>query len=295
MSTLLLLTVLSPAAAAPDVVGADSLGMGSTSVAADRSNAAITTNPGLLALNPRYDFSAQVGIGPGLHWAVSGMDARTADDFALGFAYSGDRFEPELSVDELPGWSTPGAVIPNMKRSHHFAAGGSYAFAEDRVALGVGGHVSLYNHDRNGRGTTGNLDAGLGIKPVSELTVGLAGNNLLPFDPLSDRPMRLAGGLRLDGAPAALEVDGGWIDADEGAPVFVDAGTELRPGPVRVRGGGRYHGPSATPSVTAGLGVEGEGGAIEYGVDIPVGGAGGPAAHVIGVRFGAPAPIDIPD
>jgi len=295
MSTLLLLLLHDVALALPDVVGADSIGMGSTSVAADKSNAAITTNPGLLALNPRYDFSAQVGIGPGLHWAVSGMDARTAKDFALGVTYSGDRYEPELTVDELPGWSIPGAAIPNMKRSHHIAAGGSYAFADDQVAIGLGGHVSIYNHDRHGKGTTGNLDVGLGITPTDAFTIGLAGNNLLPFDPLADRPMRAALGLRLDGTPAAIEVDGGWIQADEGAPVFVDAGGEVRPGPVRLRAGGRYHGPSATPSVTAGLGFEGEGGALEYGLDIPLGDGSDPIAHVIGVRFGAPAPIDIPN
>ena len=294
MSTLLLLLAHSSAFALPDVVGADSIGMGSTSLAADRSNAAITTNPGLLALHPRYDFSAQIGIGPGLHWAVSGMDARTAERVALGLTYSGDRYEPELTVAELPGWVEPGAEIENMKRSHNFAGGLSYAAVEDRVAVGLGGHVSVYNHDRNGKGTTGNLDVGMGLRPTDAFTVGLSGQNLLPFDPLSDRPMRVGMGLRLDGTPAAIEVDGGWVDQAGGTPVFVDAGTEVRPGPVRLRAGGRWHGPTNVPSVTGGLGFEGEGGAIEYGLDIPLGTNGGPIAHIIGLRFGAPAPIDLP-
>lgn len=283
------------AAASPDVVGADSVGMGSTSVAAFDSNAAITTNPGLLALTDRYDFSAQFGIGPGLHWAATGMDGRTAEDFSLGFSYSGDRYEPTLSVEELPGWVEPNTDVANMKRSHDLALAGSGSLADDTIAFGVGGHISLYNHDRNGKGTTGNVDAGIGYRPVEALTLGLAGNNLVPIDPLRDRPLRIAAGVRLDGKPAALEVDGGWVQEEDGVPVFLDAGAEARPGSARLRAGGRYYGPTGVPSVTGGIGVAGDGGAIEYGIDIPLGPDGGPIAHVVGVRFGAPAPIEIPN
>ena len=58
--------------AAPEVLGADQTAMGGVSLAADTSNAAITTNPGLLALHRRYDFSAQFGVGPstGLHLSL---------------------------------------------------------------------------------------------------------------------------------------------------------------------------------------------------------------------------------
>jgi hypothetical protein len=283
------------AAAAPDVVGADSVAMGSTSLAAHDSNAAITTNPGLLALEDRYDFSAQAGIGPGLHWAATGMDGRTAENFALGFSYSGDRYEPDLTIDELPGWAEPNAEIPNMKRSHDLALAGAGSIADDRVSFGLGGHVSLYNHDRNGQGTTGNVDAGIGLKPTDFLTVGLAGHNLVPLDVLGDRPTRFGGGVRLHGTPGALEVDAGWEDTDTGSPLFLDAGAEARPGAARLRAGGRWHGPTGVPSVTGGFGFEGEGGALEYGIEVPLGPDGGPIAHVVGVRFGAPAPIPVPD
>jgi len=289
--------LLSPlsALAAPDVVGADSLAMGSTSLAAHDSNAAITTNPGLLALEDRYDFSAQLGIGPGLHWAATGMDGRTAENFALGFSYSGDRYEPELTIDELPGWTTPNQEIPNMKRNHDFALAASLSTLDDTLAFGVGGHLSLYDNDRTGSGTTGNVDVGMGYQPTEFLTLGLSGQNLVPLDVLGDRPTQVGAGIRLHGTPAALEIDGGWIDGvTDGTPVFVDAGAEAKPGAGRLRAGGRWDGQTGIPSVTAGVGVESDGGAIEYGIDIPLGPDGGPIAHVVGVRFGAPAPIDIP-
>lgn len=280
--------------AAPDLVGADRVAMGSASLAAHDNNAAITTNPGLLALTDRYDFSAQLGIGPGMHWGATAMDGRTAENVAMGFTYAGDRYEPALAVDELPGWTVPGDDIPNMKREHDFALALSGALAEDRVAFGVGGHLAVYDNDRNGKGTTGNVDVGVGLRPTDFLTVGVAGNNLVPLDVLGDRPMRVGTGVMLHGAPAAIEVDGGWVASDEGAPFFLDAGTELRPGAARLRVGGRYDGPTATPAVTGGVGIAGEGGALEYGIEVPLGGAG-PIAHVFGVRFGAPAPIALPD
>lgn len=294
LSLAIALLASAPALAAPDLVGADRVAMGGTSLAAHDSNAAITTNPGLLALTDRYDFSAQFGFGPGLHWGATAMDGRTAENVAVGFTYAGDRYEPALTTDELPGWNVPGEDIANMKRQHDFALAVSGSAAEDRVAFGIGGHVSLYDHDRNGKGTTGNVDAGVGLRPTEFLTVGLSGNNLVPLDVLGDRPLRVGGGVMLHGAPAALSVDGGWVATDTGAPVFVDAGTELRPGAARLRVGGRYDGPTATPAVTAGLGFAGEGGAIEYGIQIPIGGQGS-IAHVVGMRFGAPAPIEIPD
>ncbi len=284
--------------AEPEVLGADLTAMGGVSLAADESNASITTNPGLLGLNPRYDFSAQFGVGPtsGLHWAAGGMDGRTSEYIALGFMYAGDRWEPPLRTDELPGWWEVGEPIPNMKRQHDFMLSLATPIVRDKLAFGLGGYVTTYNNDRNGKGTTGNLDAGLGWKVSDYITVGASGNNLLPFDPLSQRPLTAGGGVRFHGPVGAFEVDGGYIDgAGNGAPVFGAAGFELAPKSGRIRGGYRYEGLTSQSILTAGLGLSTEGGALEYGIDIPLGGGWSAISHVVGVRFGAPPALNPPE
>ncbi len=283
--------------AEPEVLGADLAAQGGVSLAADGSNASITTNPGLLALNQRYDFSAQFGVGPstGLHWAAGGMDGRTSDAVALGFMYAGDRYEPALATSELPGFWPIGQEIPNMKRQHDFVLALATPIVRDRLSVGLGGYVTIFNNDRDGKGTTGNLDAGLGWKVSDYVTVGASGNNLLPFDPLSERPLTAGAGVRVHGPLAAIEVDGGYLDEDgKGPPVFVAAGGELAPGGARIRGGYRFEGAARQSVITAGLGVFSEGGALEYGIDIPVGAGWGALSHVIGVRFGAPPGINPP-
>jgi hypothetical protein len=286
------------ARAEPEVLGADMTAQGGVSLAADTSNASITTNPGLLALNRRYDFSAQFGVGPsgGLHWAAGGMDGRTSEAVALGFMYAGDRYEPNLRTSELPGFWPIGEEIPNMKRQHDFVLALATPIVRDKLSVGLGGYVTYFNNDRDGKGATGNLDAGLGWKVSDYVTVGASGNNLLPFDPLSQRPLTAGAGVRVHGPVAAIEVDGGYLEGSgPGAPAFVAAGAELAPKALRIRGGYRYEGNVEQSVVTAGLGVFSEGGALEYGIDIPVGGSWGSLSHVIGVRFGAPPGIVPPE
>ena len=57
----------------------------------------------------------------------------------------------------------------------------------------------------------------------------------------------------------------------------------------------RYEGAASQSVITAGLGVFSEGGALEYGIDIPIGGGWAALSHVIGVRFGAPPGIVAPE
>ena len=300
---LLIVSLLAPASAmgSPDVVGADVLGAGAASLAAGRSNAAITSNPGLLALHRRYDFSAQFAIGPdrGLHWGVGGMDGKTLNNFGFGVMYQGDRYEPALRVDELPGWAEPGAPVPNMKRTHDVAVGMATSFAGDRVSVGAGGNITFYDNDRQGTGQTGNVDVGLGVRPVEWLTLGAAATDLIPIDPLGERVMRVGGGLRLDSDAAAAEVDGGYRHDGVGGAWFA-GGAELRPKSGRIRAGYRWERPQDLEAgerpeqlLTGGLGVESEGGALEYAIHVPVGGGTfASTTHVIGIRFGAPPGLD---
>jgi hypothetical protein len=296
------LALLSAPALAADVAsGANLTAMGGVGAAASRDNAAITLNPGLLALHPRYDFMGVFRYGPDpgastpadLAWGVTAMDARTSKVVALGLAYSGNHYEPLLEEDDFPGWTVPGADIPNEKRFHDFAAALSFAGLDRRLGFGLGANVGLYDHDRQGDGVLFDLHAGLGARPVDWLVVGAAVRDFLPGGG-QDRPLDVVGGVRFEAEKLfAVEVDADWRDDFAvGLPVTLASGFEARAGEGRVRLGWRRDASDGVHSVTAGLGWEQEGAAIEYGVQVPLDHPRlGSTIHAVSIRFGAPEPI----
>ena len=286
-------------AGAADVVqGANLLGMGRVGAAASRDNAAITLNPGLLGLHERYDFHAHFRYGPdaGLQWAASAMDGRTSGAVALGLAYSGDRFSPPLTDRDIPAWWPSGEEIPNRKRNDDVTAGLAVPMLQRRVSLGFGGTLGWYNHDRQGSGQLWDLHAGIGVKPIEALTLGLSLRNWAPTVN-EDRPTQLLAGIALsDPDSIALEVDIGQTFGWVPHPLTFAAGIDKRVAGADLRFGGAWVGPEDTGFVTAGLGYTDSGGGIEYGLSVPVTGDVTLAAtvHQISVRFGAPAPIEEP-
>ncbi|HHO54149.1 MAG TPA: hypothetical protein ENK18_25580 [Deltaproteobacteria bacterium] len=283
------------------------MGMGRVGVAAPSDNAAITLNPGLLGLRERYDFHAHFRLGPagpaprgevggglGLQWAASAMDARTSSAVALGFAYSGDRFDAPLADRDLPGWWIPGEEITNRKRYQDFAGGLAIPLLDRHLSVGLGGDVGLYDHDRQGEGLFWDLHLGVGLQPTEGLTLGLSARDLLPGDG-EDRPMQLLAGLRAeDQGNLAFEINAGhtWVDA--ASPLSLRAGLEKILGHAELRLGGGWSGPEGQTYATAGIGTSDEGGGLEYGVAVPLSPDPSPGAllHQISIRFGAPAPID---
>ncbi|MEQ1506907.1 MAG: hypothetical protein ABMB14_32065 [Myxococcota bacterium] len=251
---------LASAASAADVgTGANLLGMGGVGAAASHDNAAITLNPGLLALEDRYDFQGQFAYGPdaGLHWGFSAADARGGDHkLAGGFSYTGDVYAPPLTVDDLPGWVIEGEEIPNRRRQHEFALGLAIPFAGRRVAVGLSGNLGLFDFDRGGNGAAFDLDAEVGWRPVQPLTLGLSARNVVPWFP-QDRATSVVVGARAEAANnVAAELNAEWsFDADPSAPatpLVIAGGLEKVVGAGRIRVGASSTGWPPSPPASGG-------------------------------------------
>lgn len=256
-------------------LGANLIAMGGVGAAASRDNAAISLNPGLLALHPRYDMQGQFQYGPhqGLHWGASGMDARTSKILALGIAYKADSSNDPLTEDDLPGWWEPGVEIPNHKLLQDFAVSAAVPIPGRRLSLGVGGNLSYFNHDRQGTGWTIDGLAGIGVRPIDPLIFGLSLRNFVTTK--LDRPLAVRGGLRVAPSFLALEANAEWRDAPaEGMPLWLGAGADLpvavAEGALHVRAGWNREPAAGVHSIGFGLGYEERGAVLEYGLSVPI-------------------------
>jgi hypothetical protein len=270
LSLVLTILCLQTSDAAEDSVDAGLLAMGSAGAADATSNSAIAINPGLIGLHTRYDFEGFFHYGPGggLHWGGSAMDSQTAKGVAFGLVYSGDSAQPAPATPDLPGWKIVDTVLDNKKRYHDITTAIAVPFARQRISIGLNGTVALYDHDLGGRGSSGNMDAGLGVKPVRWLTLGVVGRNLLPIP--YERPLGLKSGVRIEEMKVgALEVDFDWNKYERRTELSSSMGGELVTGTTVFRLGGRYH--SDDPStVSWGLGIRDRGVELCYGMSVPL-------------------------
>ena len=284
VASLFLAFVHGAAAAASPVLDAAQAGMGGTAAAASLENAAMTTNPSLIGLHRRYDFSghARFGYDAATEWGVSAVDGRTSNWITMGLLYRGYKAHPTLTTSDLPGWSIPGATPSNIKRRHDVILALAGHVFQDRLAFGLSGTVLFYDHDRQGQGSTGNMDAGLSAHATRFLVLGVAGRNLLPVEGSGDLPMSGVAGFRLYGDPGTIRADLEWQDLNQdpwyssgknASPWTGAVGLERRFGNVTaLRGGYRWSGPDGNMHrVTTGLGLMGPEGSIEFGAMIPVG------------------------
>jgi len=288
---LIALFISTPSLAEEDVTGANVLGMGGVSAASVSDNAAITVNPGLMALSRRYLFHGHFKFGPagGAHWAASAMDGQTSKFLWLGIAYSGDIYNPALQTSELPGWTIPGEDIENTKRFHDVTLALAVPLIPERLSLGVNGGLSFHNHDRQGKGNTGNTDVGLGILATDWLSIGLAGENLLPLS--GNRTLGALAGVRVFNPEiGAFEIDGGYQHL-KSKGVTLGVGGEKNAGIARLRLGYDIDLNTVGQSVSWGFGLVGEGGSFEYGMALPLGAgelAGGGMINQLSIHLHAP-------
>lgn len=297
------LYVLIPQAYAAELVtGAEALSMGGAAVAAPSDNSGITLNPGTIGLEERYDMHGTFRFGPdsGLHWGANAVDARTAPGLALGLAYSGDRFAPPLSDHDLPGWTVPGVEPANRKRTNDFTVALAAPLFDRKLSVGINGSLSMYNHDRIGKGAVWNLGVGAAARPVDWLVIGVSARNLLPLEGLGDQPLAANGGVRFtDDSIGAFEVDVGWTDVDSD-PWTLAVGAEKTLGQYSaLRAGFRRDGPLDRRDLTFGIGFGTKGGArFSYGIAVPIGKGQttwGGLMNQVSLTIGVPDPSSVPD
>ncbi|MEZ4321217.1 MAG: hypothetical protein R3F61_27325 [Myxococcota bacterium] len=223
-----MILLLATALAADRVEGADTLAVGSTAVANPYGMGGIAANPAIIGLEERYQFGGGFSYGGrGIHWQAGAIDSLTSAA-AFGLTYSGDLYNPPLTEEELPGWAVPGVELTNHKRTHDLGFALGAPFFENRFVVGLGGSLAFYNHERSGKGTTGNMSAGLAYRPDPHVAIGLSGRNLLPVRAgASDRPMELLGGLWLgENGVAALSLEGG-ARPESSKPLLLASGIEV--------------------------------------------------------------------
>jgi hypothetical protein len=280
------------ALSAPNAVvsAANVTAMGGTGVASPDDNVGITLNPGMLGLERRYDVSAlfMASPGEGIGWGATAVDARTSARVAAGIAYAGDRTNPPLTDADLPGWAIADEEISNVQQHHDITGAIAVPLLGRRLSVGVSVAASYTDHVRQGDVLRWDGHVGAGYRLSDAWSFGVAGRNLLPT--AGSLPPELVAGARLRTEAFQAEVDGGWQD---GAPALLAAGLEKSLGAAgRVRGGWRYEG--GDHALSFGLGWKGQGGAIEYGLALPLAGKVRAASltHVFSVRVAAPADIE---
>ncbi len=269
--------------------------MGGARIALPSDNVTVGASPGMVGLHERFDIHASGAVGPGrgLHWAATAVDARTSDFLAIGIAYAGDRYHPEFRASELPGW-TPTDIEPtNVKRYHDLALAAGVPLLGRRVCIGIGGNWSFYNHDSQGSGSTGNIDAGLGLRPLDDLSLAFSAEHLLPIDPTGDRPFTLGAGASYGSTgPVIATSELRWTDGAD-TPWGVAGGLDVRAGSGRLRAGASFDGAAVGPTTWAswGLAIANEDSELGYSMQVPFG-AGSETAtsliHTLGVQFTAP-------
>ena len=263
-----------PSQAAEGVVAANLGAMGGAAAAASEDNAAITVNPGLLALHERYDLHGHFQYGPSAvsQWGASVVDSRTSKWLTLGFYYAGDRGNPPIRTEDLPGWTLPGETPTNLRRHHNLTMGAATHAFQRRLSFGLSGTWAIFNHDLQGSGSTGNMDAGIGARPTDWLDLGVAGRNLVPVDDIGVLPMTFVGGARVHGRPGALLADVEWREeVTRNSPITVAAGGEVL---IReaacVRAGWRLDGPLNEHRLTTGVAATGPAGSLDLAFELPV-------------------------
>ncbi len=270
--------LITSALAADRVEAADSLAMGSTGVGNPYVIGAVAANPATPGTVDKYDFSLAGSYGQrGLHWHIGAVDTETSP-LALGLVYSGDRFNPPLTTRDLPGWQVPGTTLTNLRQNHDLTLSAAVPFWERRISIGVGGSLSFYNHERTGKGTTGNMTAGLAFKPDEHLVIGLSGRNVLPIDdPTLDRPLELLGGFWAGKrGVAGVAIDGG-ARLDSSDPLLLSAGLQVDPSATTmVRAGYRLE--EAVHHVAIGAGAGTPDAAMDLGMQVPTNAFTKPAA-----------------
>lgn len=265
-------------AAADEPVMANDLGMGGAHRANPRSLATMLDAPAMLGVVDRYDLGLSFAMGPTRERAlqVAALDSRTSR-VSAGVSWTRVSAESGLQAEDLPGWTVEGEVIEEKEVRNRVGLGVALPFSNRALSLGMSG---WYDH----RGTPdgdpthgGNIAVSAAAKLLEEhLLLSVQGANLLPWR-LYYSPAQVTAGLRVQQPKiAALEANiiapVGETDETFGVQVGVEL-VAAEAVPLRV--GYERATVDASDRVTAGVGVVGDRGGLDYGARFLLGEARG--------------------
>ncbi len=242
-------------------------------------NGAVTVNPAAGAMAQRFDAHAHFAAGEQTELSATAVDASAqSSKLVLGVGFRRTTWEPPYTDDDLPGWYS-GEFPSNVKRQTELQAGASYPFLDRKFSLGVGGTVSYYANDRQGKGWSGNVDVGVAGRPQDWLVLGLVGRNLVPIEQTRDMPLGALGGVRIEKPEVGgIELDGGFEVHDGAFVPDLRLGGEFGVDIVRIAGGFSYTG---APVIHGGIGFVNENGGLRYAIRAPLDGT--PIQHTVGI------------
>jgi hypothetical protein len=269
-------------ALADDHATAPIAAMGGASVADPVDLTTIRTNPAAVGLSERYDVQGLFAYGAdrSMRWGAAIADGRTNDHLSFGLSYMGGITFPGFLPAELPPYAITDEEPINKKQRHDIALAASVPVLDRRLAFGLVGNVTFFNQAWNGKGTTGNLGAGIAAHPIDQLTIGFSARDILPIKDQPDLPATLTLGAR----GGVDEIFIGTAEADfrledtGGSRWNARVGLQGAIQAARIRAGYVWQGDALRHVVTWGLGAASSAGSIDYAMQIP--------ANLPGMKFG---------
>ena len=273
------LPVLSSSAWAAETDTAATAGLGGAGVAIHTGTDAIGRCPAAMVLAEEY--SLELGFQLDGPWAegwrgrAALRDTRTSL-FGAGVSYTRDRWNPEVTMDDLPGWATPSEDFSNNSVEESIRFGAGYALGHRAAGLGIGLVWDRLRTELEDPAQSFELDASVAGRVLPVVSLAATARDLLPGsrDPSVDA--------------------GTWIRATDWFDVSVDAvwagetvfggrlGTQFTLGEVaRIRAGGEWIGEER--GAAAGIGFFGLQSMLDYGIRYDLVSSG--ISHTIGLSL----------
>jgi hypothetical protein len=281
-------TLVSPAhAATPPVPGTRATGMGGALRGAATGDSALTLNPSGMSLMRAYVIEAAY-VHDSAGSATTNLGRVSIVDSTSGFNIAGGIYYNYLAQDLGPG----------IERSGH--EGGAALSLPLGEHLFIGGAAKYLRLSTTGlaptRGFT--FDAGITIKPVGSVSIGVAGQNLV--DKHTDRaPRSLGGGITVGATQDLLFALDGVLDftsrrdsggADKKVWSIMGGGEYLFAKTFGLRLGGGRRGVSEAGYLAGGASYIAQIGAIDFGFQQDLSGAAKETFIGVSARLFLPAP-----
>jgi hypothetical protein len=238
------------------VEGSRPVGMGGAFTSVGTGPVGLYHNPSGIALAKMYGLGANYQFTPTGHILnASVVDSKTNPNVAAGAGYSyifgREDADPQGHDIRL------GLAVPILKNKISFGLGGRYLILDS-------GNTEIVNHFT--------LDAGIIVRPVEQLRIGVAGKNMIDVCDQATRcgsvaPQMFAGGISFGDATNFMisgDVEADFTSEPDTVNMEYQFGGEVLAGPVPIRAGYEHRTLTEAHNVSLGLGYKHS----KFGVDV---------------------------